>query len=126
VVTNSCMPTQDETDIASMRARLEQIETERSALSERLGRLQSKATSVGTGHAVSAPITAHSKAAEKIGLFRRLFAGRAWIGGAWRQRRLRYQLATGIQHAASLAFHLNLSKAMCYSPPQPAFKGRIL
>lgn len=74
----SCMPTQDEkTDIASIRARLEELETERSALSERLARLQSKALSLGTGHTVSAPITAHSGAAEKIALFRRLFAGRA-------------------------------------------------
>jgi superfamily II DNA or RNA helicase len=71
------MSTQEETDIASIRARLDKLEAERSSLSERLANLQSKASSVGTGEAVSAPITAHSNAAEKIGLFRRLFAGRA-------------------------------------------------
>jgi hypothetical protein len=55
-----------------MRARLEELEAERATLIERLANLQSKASSVGTGDAVSGPINGQSKAAEKIRLFRRL------------------------------------------------------
>ena len=65
-----------EPDIASIRARLVELDAERDVLNEQLERLQSqRAPEMVCGGGVSS-ITAESTAAEKIALFHRLFAGR--------------------------------------------------
>jgi hypothetical protein len=63
-------------DIASIRARLEELDAERSALAEQLERLRSRQAPEQPSGVVGASLTAESTAAEKITLFRRLFAGR--------------------------------------------------
>jgi hypothetical protein len=70
------MAANDDNEIASLRARLNELDVERGTLTERLERLQSL---VGTGSLLnnpSASVTGKSRAAEEIALFRRLFAGR--------------------------------------------------
>jgi hypothetical protein len=70
------MAAPDDNEIASLLARLSELEAERGALTERLECLQSQ---VGTGsllNSASASVTGESRATEKIALFRRLFAGR--------------------------------------------------
>ncbi|MHB8624478.1 MAG: TOTE conflict system archaeo-eukaryotic primase domain-containing protein, partial [Sulfuricaulis sp.] len=63
-------------DIDSICARLAELEAERSALSKQLERLQVQRAQAMVCGSVS-PIVANSTAAEKIILFRRLFAGRS-------------------------------------------------
>ncbi len=63
-----------ERDIASICARLAELEAERSELIEQLEEAQRGPKKVGS-HGDS-PLTANSTATEKITLFRRLFAGR--------------------------------------------------
>ena len=63
-------------DIDSIRARLAELEAERSALNKQLQRLQVQRAQAMVCGSVS-PIAANSTAAEKIILFRRLFAGRS-------------------------------------------------
>jgi hypothetical protein len=70
------MASDKDNDIASIRARLEELDTERNALAEQLERLRSRQTPEQLSGVVGAPLTAESTAAEKITLFRRLFAGR--------------------------------------------------
>ena len=65
-------------NIDSICARLAELEAERSALKEQLKRLQAHGgPALVCGNA--SPITANSPAAEKITLFRRLFAGRSEV-----------------------------------------------
>jgi len=70
------MAAHDDKEIASLRARLNELEAERGTLSERLERLQSQAATGSVLNSASASVTGESRAAEKIALFRRLFAGR--------------------------------------------------
>jgi hypothetical protein len=63
-------------DIASIRVRLEELDAERNALAEQLERLRSRQAPEQPSGVVGASLTAESAAAEKITLFRRLFAGR--------------------------------------------------
>jgi hypothetical protein len=65
-------------DIDSICARLAELEAERSALNEQLGRLQAQRAQTMVSGGVSS-ITANSTAAKKIALFRRLFAGRSEV-----------------------------------------------
>ncbi len=67
-----------ERDIDSIRARLAELEAERGALNEQLQRLQARRAQALICDIVSS-ITTHSTAAEKITLFRRLFAGRSEV-----------------------------------------------
>ena len=63
-------------DVASIRARLEELDAERNTLAEQLERLRSRLAPEQLSGVIGASITAESTAAEKITLFRRLFAGR--------------------------------------------------
>jgi hypothetical protein len=65
-----------ERDVASICARLAELEAERSELNEQLVRLEAKRGQEKVGSSSDSPVTANSTAAEKIALFRRLFAGR--------------------------------------------------
>jgi hypothetical protein len=64
-------------DIAYIRARLEELDAERNALAEQLERLRPRQAPEQPSGVLGTSITAESTAAEKITLFRRLFAGRA-------------------------------------------------
>jgi hypothetical protein len=70
------MAIEKDNDIASIRARLEALDAERNALAEQLERLRSRQAPEQPSGVVGASLTAESTAAEKITLFRRLFAGR--------------------------------------------------
>lgn len=65
-------------DIDSIRARLAELEAERGALNEQLEQLRAHRAQAMVCGSVSS-ITANSTAAEKITLFRRLFAGRSEV-----------------------------------------------
>jgi hypothetical protein len=65
-----------ERDVASICARLAELEAERSELNEQLVRFEAKRGQEKVGGPSDSPMTANSTAAEKIALFRRLFAGR--------------------------------------------------
>jgi hypothetical protein len=67
-------PDGDEAD--SLRARLTELEAERSILIERLERLRGRQSPGDESPATGVTITVESSAAEKIALFRRLFSGR--------------------------------------------------
>src|SRR5271166_2926956 len=70
------MAAYDDKEIASLHARLNELEAERSTLTERLKGLQSHAGADSLSNSASASVTGESRAAEKIALFRRLFVGR--------------------------------------------------
>ena len=73
-------------DIDSICARLVELEAERGALNGQLERLQGQRAQALVCGSVSS-ITANSTAAEKITLFRRLFAGRSEVFPArWENR----------------------------------------
>ena len=65
-----------ERDIASICTRLAELDAERSELNEQLERLEAQRGQKKVGCRGDSLITANSTAAEKIALFRRLFAGR--------------------------------------------------
>jgi hypothetical protein len=65
-----------ERDVASICARLAELEAERSELNEQLVRLEAKRGQEKVDSRSDSQMTANSAAAEKITLFRRLFAGR--------------------------------------------------
>ena len=71
------MAARDDKEIAALCARLNALEAERNTLTERLKGLQSQAEAGSPLDRASAAVNAESKAAEKIALFRRLFAGRS-------------------------------------------------
>ena len=71
------MAQNNETEIASIRARLKQLNAERDALTDCLERLASQPSAGANYKSAGASVTAASTAAEKITLFRRLFAGRS-------------------------------------------------
>src|SRR5450631_2553197 len=71
------MALNNDTEIASIRARLKELDAERDALTVCLERLASQPSSGASRKSAGAPVTAASAAAEKITLFRRLFAGRS-------------------------------------------------
>jgi hypothetical protein len=76
------MAVNNETSIASISARLEELAAERDALTDRLERLERLASQPSSGancKSLGASVTAASTAAEKITLFRRLFAGRSEV-----------------------------------------------
>lgn len=66
----------DGEEVDSLRARLTELEAERSTLIERLERLRGRQSLGDESPASGVPITVESSAAEKIALFRRLFSGR--------------------------------------------------
>ncbi len=68
------LPNGDEVD--SLRARLTELEAERSTLIDRLERLRGRQSLGNESPAAGVAVTAASTAAEKIALFRRLFSGR--------------------------------------------------
>jgi hypothetical protein len=70
------MAAHDDKEIASLRGRLNELESERSSLIARLEGLQSKAPAGASLNSAGVPLNGESRAAEKIALFRRLFAGR--------------------------------------------------
>jgi hypothetical protein len=70
------MPPADEDEVDSLRARLTELEAERSSLIERLERLRGGQSLGDEPPAPCVSITLESSAAEKIALFRRLFSGR--------------------------------------------------
>jgi hypothetical protein len=70
------MTAHDDKEIASLRSRLNELDAERSTLTARLKGLQSQAEAGSSSNSASASINGESRAAEKIALFRRLFAGR--------------------------------------------------
>jgi hypothetical protein len=70
------MPAHDDNEIASLRARLNELESERSTLTARLEGLQFKAGAGSSLNSASVALNGESRAAEKIALFLRLFAGR--------------------------------------------------
>ena len=72
------MALNNETEIASIRARLKELDTERDALTARLERLASS-PGPDANCKSDASVTVASTAAEKIKLFRRLFAGRSEV-----------------------------------------------
>jgi hypothetical protein len=74
---NPRMAAHDDKEIAALCARLNALEAERSTLTERLKGLQSQAAARSSLDSASASVNGESKAAEKIALFRRLFAGRS-------------------------------------------------
>jgi len=88
----------EERDIASICARLAELEAEQSALNEQLERLRSRrAQERVSERGVPSKISADSTAAEKITLFRRLFAGRSDVfpvrwESQYREVRLRARL----------------------------------
>ncbi len=63
-------------DLASLRARLAQLDAERAALSTQIERLEKREPLAGTDATVDAPVNQHSASAAKIALFRGLFRGR--------------------------------------------------
>ena len=65
------------TEIASIRARLKELDVERDALTDRLERLASQPSLGANCKSAGASVTAASTAAEKITLFRQLFADRS-------------------------------------------------
>src|SRR5664279_2903384 len=65
-----------ERDVASICARVAELEAERSELNEQLVRLEAKRGQEKVGSPSDSPLTVNSTATEKIALFRRLFAGR--------------------------------------------------
>lgn len=71
------MAPKNETEIASIRARLKELDAERAALTVCLERLVSQPSSGANYKSAGASVTAASAAADKITLFRRLFAGRS-------------------------------------------------
>src|ERR1700678_4398397 len=73
------MALNNETEIASIRARLKELDAERDALTDCLERLASQPSSGAKCKSAGASVTAASTAAEKITLFRRLFAGRSEV-----------------------------------------------
>src|SRR6202453_3501679 len=70
------MTAHDDKEIASLRSRLNELDAERSTLTARLKGLHSQAEAGSSSNSASASINGESRAAEKIALFRRLFAGR--------------------------------------------------
>jgi hypothetical protein len=70
------MPPPDGDEVDSLRARLTELEAERSTLIERLERLRGSPSLGDESRVAGVAITAESSAAEKIALFRRLFSGR--------------------------------------------------
>jgi hypothetical protein len=68
------MALKNETEIASIRARLKELDAERDVLTVCLERLVSQPSSGANSKSVGASVTAASAAADKITLFRRLFA----------------------------------------------------
>lgn len=73
------MALNNETEIASIRARLKELDAERDALTVCLERLASEPSSGANCKSDSSSVTAASTAANKITLFRRLFAGRSEV-----------------------------------------------
>jgi hypothetical protein len=71
-----------ERDVASICARLAELEAERSELNEQLVRLEAKRGQEKVGSPSDSPLTVNSTATEKIALFRRLFAGRPDVFGS--------------------------------------------
>ena len=71
------MALKNETEIASIRARLRELDAERAALTVCLERLGSQPASGANSKSAGASVNAASAATEKITLFRRLFAGRS-------------------------------------------------
>jgi hypothetical protein len=67
------MAANNETEIASIRARLKELDAERDALGDRLEHLASQSSSGANCKSAGASVSAASTAAEKITLFRRLF-----------------------------------------------------
>ena len=63
------MAAHDDKEIASLRARLNELEAERGTLSERLDRLQLQAATGSVLNTASASVTGESRAAEKIACF---------------------------------------------------------
>jgi hypothetical protein len=72
------MALNNETEFASIRARLEELDAERDALTARLERLASQPGPDAKPRS-DASVTVASTAAQKITLFRRLFAGRSKV-----------------------------------------------
>ena len=73
------MALNNETEIASIRVRLKELDAERRTLTDRLERLASQSSSGANPNSPGASVTAASTAVEKIALFRRLFAGRSEV-----------------------------------------------
>jgi hypothetical protein len=73
------MALNNETEIASIRARLKELDAERDALTDCIERLASQPSSGANCKSAGASVIAASTAAEKITLFRRLFAGRTEV-----------------------------------------------
>jgi hypothetical protein len=70
------MASNRQSEIAAIRTRLKELEAERAALAKQLDRLGAQSSASAGCDSASPPISASSTAAEKIALFRRLFAGR--------------------------------------------------
>jgi hypothetical protein len=73
------MALNNETEIASIRARLKKLDAERDVLTDRLECLASQPSAGANCKSAGSSVTAASTAAEKITLFRRLFAGRTEV-----------------------------------------------
>jgi len=87
-----------ERDIASIYACLAELEAERSELNEKLERLEAqRGQEKVRGHGDS-PMTANSTAAEKIALFRQLFAGRPDVFSVrWENRNTEIRLCASLR-----------------------------
>lgn len=70
------MASNSQTEIAEIRARLRELDAERDALTEQLERWESQSSLDAGCDFTGTLVTSGSTAAEKIALFRRLFAGR--------------------------------------------------
>ena len=76
-----------EQDAASIRVRLAEPDAEREARTNQLGRLELGRTTVKVREHGASPLSADLAAAEKIALFRKLFAGRSDVFPArWKNR----------------------------------------
>ena len=73
------MALNNETQLASIRARLKELDAERDALTVCLERLASEPGSGANRNFAGASVHSASTAADKIALFRRLFAGRSEV-----------------------------------------------
>ena len=73
------MALNNETQLASIRARLKELDAERDALTVCLERLASEPGSDANRNFAGASVHSASTAADKIALFRRLFAGRSEV-----------------------------------------------
>jgi hypothetical protein len=73
------MALNNETQLASIRARLKELDAERDALTVCLERLTSEPGSGANRNFAGASVHSASTATDKIALFRRLFAGRSEV-----------------------------------------------